>query len=138
MEDLVLILFQPFSRFSWWQVLIYRFYNEDTKDCNQYCTLVHRQLALKCFRMVNNEPYNLYDLNAVLHMRVLQNDHNRICQRLHLHIFWLWLGHLVQRTFLPSLNFKFEKDNTEKLWKFMKIDIKTGQFSSNMVNFGPT
>ena len=29
------------SRYSRWQVLIYRFYNEDTKDCNQYCTIVH-------------------------------------------------------------------------------------------------
>ena len=31
---------------SRWQVLIYRFYNEDTKDCNQYCTIVHLKSCL--------------------------------------------------------------------------------------------
>ena len=96
---------------SRWQVLIYRFYNEDTKDCNQYCTIVHLKklfeplLAPK--RSKKSLRSNMTQINAVLRMRVHQNDHNRIYQKLRLHIFEPQLCPLDQRTFLPSLNFLF-------------------------------
>ena len=50
---------------------------------------------------------NMTKVNAVLRMKVHQNDHNRIYQKLHLRIFEQQPCHLDQRTFLPSLKIFF-------------------------------
>ena len=68
-------------------------------------------------------------INAVLHMKVHQNDHNRIYQKLHLHIFEQQLCHLDQRTFLPSLNCQCQCQIHTKI-------ANMGQFATEMAIFG--